>query len=261
MLRLLAEEMWISKRGTLTTEMCESLAAIFCETESKTPMVSRQVRERLVSHALLATDSSQSGIRFDRDHFKEFFFGEQLGHYLSHSSKSDLRKLLRIETVSPWTLDSAVAHATRGGLGIKELLRTVLEVAASEGPSSFVRENSGALSLRLADRLLIEERPFEISSVTLPPEALYERPLQKYHFSDCYFRSTKFPQTLEDVLFEKCEFEHIDLIGAVVATHTRFSDCVFHGITVGTDGQTADYHDPDIIESCLSNLGMVFLRQ
>ncbi len=98
LLRLVSEEMWISKRGTLTKEMCESLADIFCETENKNPTISRQVRERLISHALLAMDSGGNGIRFDHEHFREFFLGEQNGQKQIISAKSYLRNMLLNDT-------------------------------------------------------------------------------------------------------------------------------------------------------------------
>jgi hypothetical protein len=261
LLRLVSEEMWLSKRGTLTKDMCESLADIFCETGNKSPIVSRQVRERLISHALLTVDSNGSGIRFDHDHFKDFFLGEQIGQYLAVSGKSDLRKLLRIEAVSPWTLDTATAFALRKHPNIKDLLKTVLEVAASEGPSSFVRENGGALSLRLAQDLPVEERPFTIADVTFPPDSLRERHLNSYAFEKCYFRSTKLSQPLENVRFVKCEFEHIDLLDSATFKDVRFADCVLHGLTLESDSETIDYYDPEIIEACLTTIGATFLRE
>jgi hypothetical protein len=261
LLRLISEEMWISKRGALTKDMCDSLADIFCETENKSPVVSRQVRERLISHALLTVDGQGGGVRFDHDHFKEFFLGEQIGNYLSISGKSDLRKLLRLDAVSPWTLDTAAAFAMRKHPNAEDLLKTVLDVAASEGPSSFVRENAGALSLRLAQYLSIEDRPFMIADVSFPPDSLRERVLKLYAFERCYFRSTKLSQRLESVSFVKCEFEHIDLLETATFQDVRFSDCVLHGLTVESDTETIDYYDPQIIEAYLSAIGVTFLRE
>jgi hypothetical protein len=260
LLRLLSEEMWLSKRGTLTFEMCESLADIFCETENKSPAISRQVRERLISHALLTVDSNGSGIRFDHDHFREFFLGEQIGHYVAISGKSDLRKLLRIEAVSPWTLDTAAEFAMRKSPDVQGHLKTVLDVAASEGPSSFVRENAGALSLRFAQNLPIENRPFTIADVTFPPDSLRERTLNSYSFEKCYFRSTKLSQPLKKVHFVKCEFEHLDLLDSATFEDVRFDDCVIHGLTLERDSETIDYYDPEIIEAYLMGIGVTFLR-
>jgi hypothetical protein len=261
LLGLLSEEMWISKRGTLPTEMCESLADIFCDTEGKNPAVSRQVRERLISHALLAMDTNTSGIRFDHDHFREFFLGEQIGNYLATSANSDLRRLLRVETVSPWTLDSATTFALHKEPNAVYLLRTVLGAATSEGPSSFVRENAAALSLRLAQNLSAEERPFRISNLTFPPDSLRERQLESYEFENCYFRSTRISHAFKKVQFEKCEFEHIDLADSTRFEDVTFSDCVLHGLTFEDEGEVVDYYDPEIIESFLSATGAHFIRQ
>lgn len=261
LLRLLSEEMWISKRGTLPAEMCESLADIFCDSEGKNPTISRQVRERLISHALLNMDSHGNGIRFDHDHFREFFLGEQIGSHLALGENSDLRRLLRVDSVSPWTLDSAVTFAVRKNPDFTILLKTVLDVSTSEGPSSFVRENAGALSLRLAQNLRDESAPFCIADVTFPPDALRERRLESLKFKNCYFRSTKICDLLKNIDFERCEFEHIDLSNSAKCEDVSLSDCVVHGLTFEDDGEVVDYYDPEIIESFLSAIGARFLRE
>jgi hypothetical protein len=261
LLRLLAEEMWISKRGTLTLEMCESLSDLFCETENKNPATSRQVRERLLSHALLVSDKDRNNVGFDHDHFREFFLGEQIGHYLATAAQSDLRKLLRIEAVSSWTLDTAVAYALRkrpDGVG---LLRTLAETSASEGPSSYVRENAGALCLRLAQGLPITDRPFKVAEVTLPPDSLVERALARLDFDQCYFRATKINKFMYAVNFNKCEFEHLDISGDVKFENVTLSDCAVHGLTIERDGEFAQFYDPDTIEAYLSRIGARFVRE
>jgi hypothetical protein len=63
------------------------------------------------------------------------------------------------------------------------------------------------------------------------------------------------------LFFAKCEFEHIDLTASVRANNVRFSDCVLHGLTVESDGETVDYYDPEIMQACLSNAGAIFLRK
>jgi len=52
--------MWISKTATLTDRMLDSIADIYTEEKGMAPQVVRQVRERLLQHALLASFGSSS---------------------------------------------------------------------------------------------------------------------------------------------------------------------------------------------------------
>jgi hypothetical protein len=261
LLRLLAEEMWVSKRATLTVDMCESLADIFCESEKKTPTISRQVRERLGSHALLVADNTGKSIGFDHDHFREFFLGEQIGSYLATSAKSDLRKTLRLDAVSPWTLDASANFAIHRQPDARILMKTLVDVSSSEGPSSYVRENAGALCIRLAQRLPPTERPVKISEVTLPPGALVARPLQRLIFDRCYFRETKIDTYMYEVGFDGCEFEHLEIVGDPKLELVTFSDCTIHGLTLERDGEFISFYDPAVIEAAVSKTGAKFIRE
>jgi hypothetical protein len=261
LLRLFAEEMWTSKRGSLPRSTGDDLADIYCEQRRKTPTVTRQVRERLPNHALLVADTSGTQIAFDHDHFREFFLGEQLGEYIRARSAADVRKLLRIDSVAGWTLDSAVALALRASESPSNLLRTVLEVSATEGPTSFVRENGGALCLRLAEKIAAGDRIPVIESMTFPEDGLAGRELTRLMFAKCYFRSTQVKGVLRDIEFEGCEFEHIEVADDFSFDKVRFNDCQIHGLTITRGDQVVDYYDPAIIETYLSRAGAVLTKE
>jgi hypothetical protein len=261
LLRLFAEEMWTSKRGSLPRTTSDDLADIYCEDNKKTPTVTRQIRERLQNHALLVADASGTQIAFDHDHFREFFLGEQLGEYIHTRSASDVRKILRMDSIAAWTLDSAVALALRTGESPATLLKTVLEVSATEGPTSFVRENGGALCLRLAEKLIAGGQIPTIESMTFPEDGLAGRDLTRLMFAKCYFRSTLIKGSLREVEFHGCEFEHIEVADDYSFGSVTFSDCQIHGLTVTRGDQVVDFYDPAIIATYLSKSGAVLTKE
>jgi hypothetical protein len=260
LLRLLAEEMWTSKRGSLPKDTGDFLADIYCESRKKSPTITRQVKERLPHHALLVADAAGTQISFDHEHFREFFLGEQLGEYIRSRSESDIRKLLRVDSVPSWTLDSAVALAVRSGEDPASLIAAISEVATTEGPTSFVRENGGGLCLRLAEKGAGCGSPAIIRSMTLPQDALAGRILKNADFECCYFRSTTIAGQFEQVAFKQCEFEHIEVEDSFAFHGITFEDCSVHGLTVFRGEHAVDLYNPADIQTYLVKSGAVFFK-
>jgi hypothetical protein len=260
LLRLLAEEMWTSKRGSLPRATADDLADLYCESRRKSPSVTRQVKERLPHHALLAADTAGTQVMFDHDHFREFFLGEQLGEYIRLRATSEIRKLIRIDSVPPWTLDSAISLALRFGEVPSKLIQTLSEVACFEGPTSFVRENGGALCVRLAEKVTSSEVAPTIQSMTLPQNGLGGRVLRRVCFLECYFRSTIISGDLRDVEFKKCEFEHIEVEDVFSLAGVILDDCQIHGLTVTKADEAVDFYDPADIQAYLSRSGATIER-
>jgi hypothetical protein len=256
LLRLLAEEMWTNKRGSLPRSTCDDYADLYCEERKKNPSITRQVRERLNNHALLVTDSTGSQVGFDHQQFRDFFIGEQLGEYLRARSAADVRKLLRVDSIPGTTLDAAVALALRDGeTSPPKLLKVVCDLAGAEGPTSFVRENAGGLCLRIASRAGSGSRPIEIRGMTYPQDALLGRVIQGVDFLDSYFRSTLISGGLRQVRFANCEFEHIEVVDEFSFEGAEFNDCHIHGLSVTRGEQSVDYYDPSVIDTYLSRSG------
>lgn len=258
LLRLVAEEMWTAKRGSLPGSTCQDLADIYCEQRRKSPMVTRQVQERLWNHALLAADSSKAEITFDHDHFKDFFLGEVLGQHLQSKATADIRKLLRVDSVPGTTLDSAITFALERGSIPADLITIVLQVAAQEGPTSFVRENAGGLCLLLAEKLpQVSGAPQKVSEISFPPDGFGTnlRYLRSLEFRRCYFRPTAVRAQMSSVVFEQCEFEHIEVDDEYMFNGTTFLDCRIHGLTVTRGDQSTDIFDPARIDAYLMTSG------
>jgi hypothetical protein len=256
LLGYIAEEMWNSKTNVLSGEMMDSLAEIFCESKKKSPIVSRQVKERIRQHALIIS-SSPSGkeFEFDHDDFREFFLGEQLARYIADGTEHEIRKLFRVETLPSVTLDSAVGRLAGACADSTRLIELILRVGLSESSSTFVRENAGSFITPL---LRCEHAAgLELKGLVFPPDSLRAWSISEVKFVDCYFRPTSlYASLLKNCRFEGCEFEHL---GAVPQS-TRIENCVFvdtkiHSLTVEHRESSMDYYDPDQIEAQASRLG------
>lgn len=255
LLRLIAEEMWITKTGSLSLEMCSSLAELFCESKQMGPILLRQIRERVRHHALLiSVGSLRDQVAFDHDNFREFFLGEQLGIYLAGSASADLRKMLRIDVIAAWTLDSAVSVAMRKTQSANALLRVTIETARSESPASFVRENSGAICVRLLEKT--PQPTTSIKELTFPGDALKGRTIKKADFSECYFRTcTLDGARLEEVYFRTCEFEHLLMPESFHFDRVKFVDCRIHALTIKREHSDVDIYDPTKINRYCEMIG------
>jgi hypothetical protein len=256
LLGLLAEEMWLSKTGSVSSQMCSSLAELFCESRSLDPTVTRQVRERFQNHALLvSTDPLHSQIAFDHEHFREFFLGEQIGAYLATGARADLRKILGVDLIPNWALDTAITVASRKETKVGKLIQVVVDMAKSDTPVSFARENSGALCVRLLDKR--EHEYAVIESVSFPADFILGRDLAHIEFRKCYFRPSALDDSqLSDVGFVECEFERLDLPDSYRFAGVEMIRSVVHALTLRKGESTSNFYDPARVEGYLQSFGV-----
>lgn len=256
LLGMVAEEMWLSKTGSISSEMCSSLAELFCETKHLNVSVSRQVRERLSNHALLVSTSTlNSQVTFDHDNFREFFLGQQIGVYLAGRARVDLIKILRVDLIPNWALDAAVSVALRSDSNVVGLIHFVVDAARSEGPTSFVRENAGALCVRLLDRR--EHGHVVIDGVSFPINFLRGRSLAEVEFRNCYFRPSELDGLiLADIRFADCEFERLVIPETYRFSRVEMIGSVVHSLTLRNDESASDIYDPERVEMYLESVGV-----
>jgi hypothetical protein len=238
--------------------MLDSLGEIYCETAGKSPIVTRQVRERLKQHALIVSvGGSRREFSFDHDNFREFFLGEQLGWHLIRQSVSDVRKIMRIDLLRAWTYDTAVALINSAGGNARAILEQLIGLAQAEGPSSYVRENAGAIAIRLLEQL---SEHIVVHDLVFSNDAFQGRNFKNVTFERCYFRPTSLLSTgMLNCKFENCEFERLDL-----EKNSMITQCVMGPnsvvATLGSmkSGEQVSVYAPDMIREMLTQVGFVF---
>jgi hypothetical protein len=257
LLSYIAEEMWISRTATLTAEMLDSLADLFCDSKKHSPVVTRQVRERLKQHALIiAVGQGKKEFAFDHDDFREFFLGEQLAIHLTNDRETDIRKIFRMDTLPTVAIQSALSAIAQTGVDMQNLINLVLRVGLSEGSSTFVRENAGALLAILLPSN--RQEGFIVDGIVFPPQSLALKSILDVTFRNCYFRPTGLQNTeLMNCQFLSCEFEHLGLIenSATIRNSTLSRDTHVHSITRVHETEPIDLYDPAEIATALMRAG------
>jgi hypothetical protein len=263
LLSFVAEEMWISRTSALNDQMLDSLAELFCESKGYSPVVSRQVQERLKQHALIiSVGQFKKEFAFDHDDFREFFLGEQLADHLRSGSEADVRKLFRVDAIPPLAIDSAVHKVSDGCKDVGPLVALALRVGMFESSSSFVKENGGALIAPLLE--CQRSMRLEISGLVFPTEGLRGRSIAQVIFKNCYFRPTSLEHvTMSNCSFVDCEFEHLGLHPDTMnieecslSRNTRI-----HSLTMVRGEEVTDYYDPNQIAVWVVRGGFSFESQ
>ncbi|MFN0159281.1 MAG: hypothetical protein ACKVRP_14570, partial [Bacteroidota bacterium] len=167
LLSLVADEMWGQNTEALSSGMLEGIAEIFCEAKRLSPSKTRQIRERTKQHALLVPSSAGNDrYSFDHEEFKNFFLGEAIGSYIRDGTGSGLKSSLRRSALPIQTLDTIASYLDRLEVDTKKALDCVIGTAKNEFSSSYVKENAGAIALKLLNGTQVG--PIEISDLLFP---------------------------------------------------------------------------------------------
>jgi hypothetical protein len=217
-------------------------------------MISRQVRERIKQHALIVSTSFGREFSFDHEDFREFFLGEQLASHLISESEHDIRRLFRVDNLPDLAIETAIHRVFERGKDSAPLIDLMLKVGASEGPSSFVRENAGALIAPLLS--CSHTSTIHIEGLVFPPESLNARCISDVQFASCYFRPTALiGGTLSNCIFKDCEMEFLSLSEHDQISNSSFINTRIHSISVTKSNVVDDYYAPDEIFAQVVKLG------
>jgi hypothetical protein len=255
LLSFIAEEMWISKAAVLSERMVESIAEIYTDQRRLSPQAARQVRDRLKHHALLSSvGPGRREIAFDHDHFRQFFLGQQLARHVVGDQISDLRKIFRVDYLPDFALDTTAAELRELGVDAAEIIKRVAEAASAEGLAGFVRENAGALLIRIIEAT---KAAGSVVDVTFPNDSLKGRHVTGIAFSKCYFHSTSLDHAeLRGCRFDDCDFERLEY-----EQPPTIEDCALtgrtriHALSQPSGGDFVDIYDPDRINTSMARLG------
>jgi hypothetical protein len=224
LLALVAQEMWLTSTEAMRVELLDLVADLFSESKRKNPMISRQIRERLKQHSLISqADAARSHFAFDHEDFRQFFLGQALGRALVGGGISDLVSFCRVGALSRHTAEAAVRAVLRADSPLPDVVRRLLQVARMDAPTSFTRENAGALMVQvLSDGKITGET---VADLTFPPDSLRGSSISDTRFVDCYFQATTLNGAhLENVEFVRCKFDEISVSESMHAVRVTFDD-------------------------------------
>jgi hypothetical protein len=255
LLSFLAQEMWVNNSEVLKADMIEMVADLFSESVNKPPIISRQISERLKQHSLITnTDSAKLLFGFDHEDFRQFFLGEALGRALAQQNNVEVLSMIRVGTLPSGTCNSAVETSKRLGRTPKNVIATLQQVSLSDVPTSFTRENCGALTIRLADGA--GDLGLEVTAMTFPTDAFRGRHLKNISFYNCYFQASSLARSiLETVKFDSCEFDELDFADNTTISHVKLKDCIVHAVLSKEESRI---FDPAAVGELLQESGFEF---
>ena len=253
LLSMVAHEMWLSSTDDLKADEVDFVAEMFTEEEGKSPAVARQIRERLKQHALLVRTRGDRGLGFDHEDFRLFYLGFALGCALVKSDVSAVNAILDVTTLPRAAVDQAASCVRRDG-DAGSALELLQKLATPQLPTSFVRENCGALTAALADGR--KGNGTAASHMNFPEDALRGRSLSALTVSDSHFSPTSLEgAAFVDCRFVRCRFERLDGSPKRVE-ETGFDECDVASVAYPDDEYDAvEIYEPDHIRRRLDRCG------
>ncbi len=260
LLSQIALEMWQSSTTSIRYDVLDVIVELFCESQKKGAVATRQIKERIKQHSLLASDVSRGqALGFDHEDFQNFYLGEGLGLLLEYGNRPELQAFLSVGIVPLATIEQAVQFLIRSKADAASALEKVVEVNQWETGYSFCKENCGALAIRLAE--CNQDLPAEIGTegivfkgMFFPSSVLSGRTLRNVTFCDCHFQPTQFSNSsFLNVLFSGCEFERIEVESGIRTLDCRFVECRVDSLVLQPDEECL--YDPSLIQAYLAQLG------
>ena len=252
LLSLLAQEMWIGATDELGMDVISLLVEMFAGQKGKSPVVERQVGERIRQHSLL--DPTGPGrMAFDHEDFRVFYLGQALGRALVADDVGDVRVILDKAALPSDAVAEACSFVRRGGQGLPQSLDLLQTLANGELPASFVRENCGALTVALLDGI---DGTYEARNMSFPPDSLRGRKLTGLTVSSSYFCATALAKsTFHRCRFVDCHFERIDLDAVGEVTESSLEPVHVDSVVKDWGDDQVPIFDPNRIARELHSTG------
>ncbi|MCY3019631.1 MAG: hypothetical protein NTW87_11455 [Planctomycetota bacterium] len=252
----LAEEMWVSNTEVLFIDMVDFVTEAFCQQRSKSPVVTRQVMDRIKHHALLTPADGRS-LRFDHEEFLSYFLGLSVGKALRKTDQVKVRNLLRNRVIPEMSVKAA-AHCARvkDDDRTEQFISVLCTACQQESRGSCIRDSAGGICIELLDG---RKHPSKlvIEGLSFLADCFRRKDIHGVLFRNCYFYPMTLEQTtLRECRFEECSFDRIDLGPAIRIDKVAFVNVTVHGVIGGADEATL--YDPAAVRARLAKLGVDF---
>ena len=228
LLAAVALEMWSSGTESLLADTLDLVAEVFSDAKRKDKVITHQVIERLKQHTLLVgTDHNRFG--FDHEEFYHFFLGEAVGSLLVQRDVPAIDHAFRQGVLPGLSVDVAAKAAIRKETAAVQLVETMGSICSAEPRASFLRDNSGGVTIRFVE--FAGGQPVTVRHASVPPQSLAGRRFSDVTLEDCYFQPTSLACTsLIRCRFVRCEFEELELSESSLIDATVFQDCVCRAV-------------------------------
>jgi hypothetical protein len=227
LLSLIAQEMWLSSSTSLRYDLLDTIVDLFAEGAKKPAAATRQIRERIRQHSLLAVESARGqALAFDHEDFQSFYIGEWLGYSIAKGARAEVQALLSVTLVPRIASEQAVQHLVRHKHSFAEALQLISAVSGSESGFSFCKENCGTLAVRIVELMEPNAQPIVLEGMFFSGGVLSGRMLGSVNFQHCHFQPTGLGSTdVGRLRFTECAFERLELMDASNLKGCQFEQC------------------------------------
>ena len=256
LLDALAQEMWLAETSVVSADVLELAAELYCTAGEKSAAVTRQVLERIKSHALLVNRAGagrRESYEFDHEEFFHYFLGRGVARAV-RGDFATIKALLRRTSLPALALDVAGMRIREEGDQRIDAIRRLSEVSKTEPAASFVRENAGSIVLRALDGFAAGGTV--VDGLVFPREGLRNRSVRAVTFEHCEFGETELGENaLVDVVARGCRFDALWVRSQSAFTRSRLLDCSVRAIA-GPDMGFLTY-DPEQVLWVLKELSAI----
>lgn len=248
----LASEMWLSETAMLPSEVFDYVADLYVEDQRMDAQVTKQIHQRIRQHALISASDRGTAFGFDHEEFYNYFLGESVARSVTREDVQELRRVFRVARVPEFTLDVARRRLKRDRHPLLKTAETLNSACFSEPYASFVKDNSGALLMRVIDAS--HEREIAANRMSFPVDSLSDRRVWGVRFYECYFQDTGIAESiLEDCVFERCQFGQLDVSEIGRIRRSKLINCEVLSIVRSAEG--TGIFAPEVIFQVLNNVG------
>lgn len=263
LLSLAALAMWESHVDYLKREHLYFVADYFSETKGKSVSQAKQIRERILGHALLipSTNANQA-VEFDHEEFRLFFLGEGIAEQalpLNERAKADVLNALRRGPLPKHAQHACVRAIKRNTKAERiQVAKFLLGIGVLDGQTSYTQENCSALLIRLLTE--IDSQGLEVMGLMFGHNSLRGRHLTNIHFVNCYFYPTSLEMThLEMCKFTKTQFGQLRIFKNTTFSEVELDDC--HIDALHFTEQEMDVWEPSGVNQQLEKLGVQIMQK
>lgn len=251
LLSAISQEMWINGTESLGSDVIDFITDLFAEEKAFTPSQQRQIKERIKQHALIVrVEGKGNFFSFDHQEFYHYFLGVTVANQIAVNDRSSLMQLLRVGVLPQQTFEATVKILKQLKYKTSNAEELLLALCEKEGMVSFVRENLGAIFIRLLAGY--SEGPMTVSGLILPPDCLNSVDLFNVTFRDCYFQDSGLENTkITGCEFVRCRFDRLDVYQTTVIDSTRLSDCEVN--SVYDNASESSFFDPGQVTKILKS--------
>lgn len=248
----IAAEMWLSETAMLPSDVFDYVADLFVEDQRTDAQVTKQIHHRIRQHALIVPSDRGTSYGFDHEAFYHYFLGESVAGLVVRRDIPELRRVFRIARFPTFAVEVAKRRLIRDEHDLSIVLNTFNAACASEPYASFVKDNAGALLMRLLGDMVHDS--VVAKRMSFPGNSLHDRRVSDTRFHDCYFQSTDLTgSTVVDCVFERCQFEWVDLSRVKRVERSRLVDCEVYAVVRSAEGSAI--FDPTAIVQVLRQAG------